>query len=205
MRMLPVSLVASLLLASSIASLAHAQMGAMGGGAHSRILSFGVGGGVAVPVSDAKDALKNGWNGLAYARAQLPGMPFSFGVNVTFQQFDFKHTTVSTSGYGSTPESPNTSMLAGVGDVKIDLMKGMIQPYLLAGIGVYNVKADDTGGTSSTSDTNFGINGGAGIALRLSQLRLYVQGRVDNVYTSSTGAITAKSIQVVPVTVGLEY
>jgi hypothetical protein len=206
MRKLPISLLAVFVLASSLTAAAHAQMGLLGGG-HTRMITFGVGGGVAVPVSDAKDALKNGFNGLAYARAKLPGMPFSFGVQVAFSQFDFKNSTVTTSGgYTGTPTSstPTASLLAGLGEVKLDLMHGPIQPYVTVGLGAYDVHTEVDGGPSASS-TKFGLNGGAGLALQLGGLRAFAQGRVDNVYSSSGGVINAKSIQVVPVTVGIEF
>ena len=76
---------------------------------HQKMFSFGIGGGVAVPVSDAKDAFKSGYNGLVYARAQLPGMPISFGVNVAFQSFDLKDATVTTSGGSLASGSPGNN------------------------------------------------------------------------------------------------
>ncbi len=183
---------------------AHAQM--MGGMPHARMFTFGVGGGLALPVNDAKDALKNGFNGLAYARAQLPGMPISFGVNVSFQRFDLKDATVGTTGGTPSATPGNASLLAGMGDVKLDLMHGPVYPYLTVGLGAYDVRADAGGsGTSSTSSTRFGINGGAGLAARFGRVSGYVQGRVDNVYTSGGGAVDVKSIQVIPVTVGVEF
>ena len=112
-----------------LAGTAHAQFGSMMGGEGTHLFSFGVGGGLSVPVNDAKDAFKNGFNGLAYARV-----------------------------------SP-----------------------------------------SANSDTRFGVNGGAGVTFKLGRIALYVQGRVDNIYTSDGGVIDTKSIQVIPVTLGVEF
>jgi hypothetical protein len=208
MRKLRLSIFTSLLLVASLAPFAHAQMGLMGGGGHSKMFTLGIGGGVAVPVSDAKDALKNGFNGLAYARAQVPGLPISFGVQVAFQKFDLKDGTVTTySGYTGTPttSTASASLLAGLGEVKLDLLHGPIQPYVTVGLGAYDVHTDLGSDATSASKTRFGLNGGAGLAARIGSLHAFVQGRVDNVYSSNGGIINAKSIQVVPVTVGLEY
>ena len=210
-------LAASLLVATS----AHAQFGMRGaGGAQSeRMLTFGLGGGVAVPVSDAKDAFKNGFNGLAYARIKPHGLPFSFGVHVSFQKFDLKSATVSTqtgtrairagAGPGAVGIPSGTSgtgqLIGGVGEVKLNLVHGPVSPYLLAGVGGYNVKTDVNGtGGGTDSNTRFGVNGGAGISAQLGQLGLFVQARFDNVFTQK-GVIDTKSIQVVPVTLGLQY
>lgn len=181
-------------------------MGMMhGGGAQQRMFTFGLGGGATVPISDVKDTFNNGWNGLAYARVRLPMVPVEFGVNVSFQRFDLKDAAVSTST-GGAATSGNTNVLAGVGDVKFDVMQGLpIHPYITAGIGAYNVKTDLSGTTSEASKTHFGINGGAGVALHFGAIAAYVQGRVDNVYTDTGGVIDTKSIKLIPVTAGIEF
>ena len=100
----------------------------------------------------------------------------------------------------------NSQLLAGLGDIRLDLTHAPIHPYIIAGLGAYDLKTDG-GGTSSGShsDTRFGINGGAGLSMRFGPIGAYIQGRVDNVYTSDKGAISAKSIQVIPVTAGIEF
>ncbi|MFI5372190.1 MAG: outer membrane protein [Candidatus Eisenbacteria bacterium] len=173
-----------------------------------KMWTFGVGGGVAVPVNDAKDALKNGFNGLAYARVRVPIVGMSLGVNVSFQRLDLKDATVSTGGSGTpTTVTGSTDVLGGLGDLRYDLMQGAIHPYITLGLGVYNLKTDysATGLSGSESGTHFGVNGGAGLAIRFGAISGYVQGRIDNVYTDTGGVVDTKSIQVIPVTVGLEF
>jgi opacity protein-like surface antigen len=85
---------------------------------------------------------------------------------------------------------------------------GPIRPYIIAGLGLYNLKTDPTGvpNVSSKSDTRFGINGGGGVLLRLGQtLSGYVEGRIDNVYTDTGGFVNASQVQVVPVTFGIVF
>lgn len=179
-----------------------------GGAPGTKMWTFGVGGGVAVPVSDVKDALNNGFNGLAYARVQVPIVGMSFGVNVTFQSLDLKDATVSTGGSGSpVPVTGTSSMLGGLGDMRYDLMRGPIRPYITLGLGVYNLKTDysATGVSGSESGTHFGVNGGAGVAIRIGPVSGFVQGHIDNVYTDTGGLIDTKTVQVVPVTLGLEF
>ncbi|HET7226195.1 MAG TPA: outer membrane beta-barrel protein [Candidatus Eisenbacteria bacterium] len=200
-----IAVVAVALCAAPVFAANMDAMGMMGGGTHQRMFTFGIGGGVALPVSDAKDALKNGWNGLGYARVRLPGFPVSLGVNVSFQRFDMKDAAVST-GTGGLATSGTSSMLGGLGDVKFDLMQGLpIHPYITAGVGAYNLKTDVSGAEGETSKTHFGINGGAGIALHFGAIAGFIQGRVDNVYTDTGGVIDTKSIQVIPVTAGIEF
>jgi Outer membrane protein beta-barrel domain len=199
---------ALVVVSSLFASPAGAQgLGLFGGGGHARLLTFGLGGGFALPVNDARDALKNGFNGVGYARVQLPHVPLSLGVNVTFQRFDLKDAQVGSgagvSGIG--PVGGSADMFGGIGELRYTLLPGPVRPYLLVGLGAYNVKADASGAAASSSQTRFGVNGGAGVVMRLGPLSAFVQGRVDNVYTSSGGTIDAKNIQVVPVSFGVEF
>ena len=192
-----------LVVSSAVAvSNASAQAAAM---ESNHLVSVGVGGGVSVPLSDAKNSFKNGFNGQGFVKLNLGGFPLSPRLDFTFQSFDLK--TAQTTSTGTTlPSTSGTGkVLAGVANVQIPLLHGRLQPYLVAGVGAYSVKTqlDDAAGTE-TSKTQFGINGGAGASLRLGVLKLYAEGRVDNVYTDK-GVIDAKSIQVVPVTFGIVY
>jgi len=195
---------AGTVLALSLATHAFAQ--GYGGG-EEKMWTFGLGGGVAVPVNDAKDVLKNGFNGLAYARVRVPIVGLTAGVNVSFQRLDLKDATVTTNASTVVPATGSTDVLSWLGDLRYDLMRGAIRPYLTAGLGVYhlNTSYDATGLSGSESGTHFGINGGAGIAMRFGAVSGYVQGRIDNVYTDTGGLIDTKSIQVIPVTVGIEF
>ncbi|MFN2399031.1 MAG: hypothetical protein ABR543_10405 [Gemmatimonadaceae bacterium] len=146
-----------------------------------RMVRVGFGGGVSVPVSDAKDALKNGINGQGYLPFRLPGGLPAFRVNVSYQKFDFKEAV----------------LLPGqTGD----------RPYITAGLGAFNVRnAIETASTTSkVSDTKFGIDGGAGFALKLGRIDGFIEARIQNVYTDE-GIIDTKGVQFVPVTFGLVF
>jgi len=81
-----------------------------------------------------------------------------------------------------------------------------VRPYLLAGLGAFSVKdaVEQAGGTTNFSNVNFGIDGGAGLAIKIKRLEMFVEGRVQNVYTER-GVIDTKSIQTVPVTFGIIF
>src|SRR5262249_11362234 len=133
-------------------------------------------------------------------------LPITPRFDFTFNKFDLKSSSASTgipSGLNYTGGTSTT--LAGAANLQIPLMHGPISPYLVAGLGAYNVKTelDDTNNTSD-SETHFGINGGAGLIVKLGIVSLYAEGRVDNVYTDK-GLIDSKSIQTVPVSFGLVY
>jgi opacity protein-like surface antigen len=181
---------------------ARAGMGGADGMDSGRIVSFGVGGGVSVPVGDAKDAFKNGFNGQGFARLNLKALPISPRIDFTFTQFDLASAKLAVPGASGTGQ-----ILAGVANLQFSLMNsGPVRPYLVAGVGAYSLKNDITGvpGTTSTTDTRLGVNGGAGVLFKLGLISAYVEGRVDNVFTEK-GPITADQVQVVPVTFGIVF
>ena len=176
-----------------------------------RLISFGLGGGVAVPVNNARNALKDGFAGQGFVRLNLKALPISPRVDFTFSKFNFDDAKATPPGGPPTTMPTGTSqMLSGLANLQFPLFRaGPIRPYIMAGVGAYNVKVeqDAMGSTAATSDskTHFGINGGGGVMFKLgSMVSGFIEGHVDNVY-SDKGAITKDQIQIVPVTFGLVF
>jgi len=196
-------LLVACLVCASIPALAQMPPG-MGTG---HLVSVGIGGGVSVPVHDTGDAFKNGWNGHGFVRLNLKGLPIVPRVDFSLQKFDLKDLSPIEQFTGP-PVTPTGTgqVMAGLANVQLFLSHGPISPYIVAGVGAYNLKAEVNEITledAANSGTHFGINGGAGLVIHLGRtLDLYGEGRVDNVYTDK-GAITADQIQTVPVTFGI--
>ncbi len=185
---------AIVIVAATLARPALAQ-----GGSGGDLVQFGFGGGVSVPTSHAADAFKNGVNGQAYVLLNL-GIPLRF--NLGYQKFDYKSALL---GAGAT--SGQSSMLSGVGGITLNLLSaGPIGTYVTAGLGAFNVTDQQTTGTGTTSasNLNWGIDGGAGITLKLGKLQAFVEGRIQNIYTNK-GKIDAKTITSIPVTFGVLF
>ena len=164
-----------------------------------RMISFGIGGGVSVPVADAKDAFKTGYNGQGFVRFNLHGLPIQPRIEFSLSHFDVDEVKVGTTGTGQ--------VMAGLANLEFSLLPtGMIRPYIVAGLGAYNVKTElDNTAAASASDTKFGVNGGGGIMLHFGHtVSAYAEARVDNVFTDQ-GFIDTKQIQVVPVTFGVVF
>ena len=165
------------------------------------LVQVGFGGGMSVPTSNAKEAFENGVHGRGFMLLNIPGLPaFRFDLSAT--KFDWKETVV-----GSATMQGESQVLAGLANLSIDLFKGPIRPYVMAGVGAFHIRnelqaegeADET-----NSQTRFGIDGGAGLAIKIKRLEMFVEGRVQNVYTER-GVIDTKSIQTVPVTFGIIF
>ena len=197
---IPVFLAVGLVISALLPASSAAQLPGVGMPGR-RLLRVGFGGGISVPTSDAADALDNGINGQAYLLVDtgfLPPLRFNLG----YQRFDFKQALLA----GATGHS---SILSGVAGISVDLLQlGPVRPYVTAGVGGFHISDElDTGGTAqleSTSSTRFGIDGGAGIALRIGRLEGFIEARLQNVYTEA-GVIDTKTIRSVPVTFGILF
>jgi hypothetical protein len=75
-----------------------------------------------------------------------------------------------------------------------------IRPYLLAGVGLYNVRLSAPGFTPS-SDTKVGFGGGAGLAYRVGKggTRVFLEGKVTNV------TVNGVAFASIPIRVGLRF
>jgi hypothetical protein len=188
---------AAVALLVATAAVGH-PLGAQGGSGVPPV-QFGFGGGVSVPTNHAADVLKSGVNGQAYVLLNI-GIPLRF--NLGYQQFDYKDALL---GGGAT--SGQSSMLSGVGGIKLDLIKiGPLGTYVTAGLGAFNVtdQVTQASGTTSASNLNWGVDGGAGLTLTIGRLQAFAEGRVQNIYTNK-GAVSAKSITAIPVTFGILF
>jgi hypothetical protein len=195
-------LIAALALSVFAIGLSQPQEAAaqLGGAPARRLIRIGFGGGMTVPTSNAADALKSGINGQAYVLFN-PGIPLRF--NLGYQKFDFKQAVLDGA------QSGESQMLSGVAGLTIPLLAiGPLRPYITAGVGGFNIKdvmsAAAGGAEISTSNMRFGVDGGAGLTLKIGRLDAFIEGRVQNVYTEQ-GAIDVKSIRAIPVTFGILF
>jgi hypothetical protein len=166
-----------------------------------KLVQFGFGGGMSVPTSNAKEAFENGVHGRGFMLINVPGLP-SLRFDLSATKFDWKEAVAG----GPTAEG-ESQVLGGLANISINLLKGPIRPYVMAGLGAFHIRNElQTSGESdeTSSQTRFGIDGGAGLAIKIKRLEMFVEGRVQNVYTER-GVIDTKSIQTVPVTFGIIF
>jgi hypothetical protein len=163
-------------------------------------LRIGFGGGVEVPTSNAGDFYKNGVTGQGFLLINLGVLP-AIRVNLGYSRFDFKNALAGEA------QSGNSQILSGVAGMRFNLLPGKVRPYLLAGVGAFNIRSTvnaDGSGSVSQSATKFGIDGGAGLAFTIGRVDAFVEGRVQNVYTDQ-GVMDTKSIRTIPVTFGIIF
>lgn len=196
-------LLAALALVPSLPGSTRAQglgmPGMSGGMQRPSLIQLGVAGGVIVPTSNARDALKQGVHAKVFTLINLlPGLPLKFDLG--YQRFNLKQALLA----GQQAQSGNQQILSGTGGTQIYLIRGPIRPYIAAGVGAFDIRSA-LSGQATTSQMQFGVNGGAGISVKLGPISAFVEGDIQNVYTSQTGLIDSKSIQAVPVSFGLLF
>jgi opacity protein-like surface antigen len=154
---------------------------------------FGLGGGLILPMSDYKNLDKTGWHGLALVEFAVPMSPVSVRADVMYGQTSHKDTVGGA-------VAGNTKLIGGTADL-VWHISGLVpgfKPYLLGGVGMYNVKAEYPP-AASTSATKFTWGLGVGASVGVGPVHGFVEGR----YMSVQGS--AAALKFIPVTVGLQF
>ena len=155
---------------------------------------FSLGGGLSVPLGDFGDDAGTGWHGLAAVSFAPTGSPVGVQVDGMFQRF----------GLDDSPffgDDANFRMIQGTANAVYKFQTSedtKVRPYLIGGVGLYNgkVTGDDVTGDPE-SQTDFGINAGAGFDFVAGAVGLFVEGRFHNVFTED------ESTNFIPITVGV--
>ena len=166
-----------------------------------RPITIGIGGGVSVPTSNAADSLDTGFHVLGFLGLNIPGIPVGLRGTFTFNRFDLQELDLPG---GPADDQSYGQVLSGLANVVLPFPTGRLTPYLMAGFGAFSIKTKRGGDDDADSETEFGINGGAGIMFPISKLNAFVEARVNNVYTEK-GLIDADAIKFVPITFGISY
>jgi hypothetical protein len=148
-------------------------------------IRFGVGGGLILPMGNYADVDKAGWNLLGVIQLPISRSPIHLRFDAMYGQTSHK----STFGSG------NTTLTGATGDLLYHLGEhaAKVRPYVLGGLGVYNV---DAGGSSET-DFTFGFGGG--ILFGIGTMHAFLEGRYMRVQASGA------SLPFVPVTFGVMF
>jgi hypothetical protein len=173
----------AVLMASVGAAPAVAQSGA----------KFSVGGGLTLPLGDFGDGANTGWHGLAAVSFQPTGSPVGIQVDGMFQRFGADEDV-----FGN---DVNFQIIQGTANAvyRFQTSEGTkVHPYLIGGVGLYNSKPTGDGVIGDPgSNTDFGINGGAGFDFQAGAVGLFVEGRFHNVFSDPDNT------NFIPITVGV--
>lgn len=137
---------------------------------------FGIGGGLVMPTGDYKTADKLGWLVGADATYWLMGAPVGIRLDAQYSQTSHKNGV-----------DGNSKIIGGMGELvyAFGTDKEQIRPYILGGIGLFNVKVTVPSASFDTSVTKVGFGGGAGLAFKMGAggTRFFVEGKFVSVST----------------------
>jgi hypothetical protein len=165
--------------------------------------------GAAVPQGGFSDAAATGLvvNGLIGVR--LPGFLGLRG-ELLWSRSDLDNPLIREAGGSVPPPSADVSgtvdMIGGIANIVISPPTPSVQPYLIGGAGLYRRRvAQDIGGTAEEferireSDSNLGVNGGAGVRFSLAGYAAFIEARYHSVQTDG------ERTNFIPVAVGFAF
>lgn len=168
-------------------------------------ITIGISGGVSVPMEDLANGsggftgVNTGYNVTGSLGIGLPAMPFSLRADVAYNGFGTKNLSfaqmVPQTGFNA--DARVLGFTANV-IVPIHLPAPIARPYLIGGVGEYNVRISPTTG-GNTSQTNFGFNVGAGVSVPFVLFDGFIEARYHHVNQDNG------SMAFVPITVGVMF
>jgi hypothetical protein len=151
--------------------------------ADAQLARFGVGVGPSAPVGDLGNVANTGVHAQAMLALRLPLLPVSLRGDVLYQRLPVA-------------DQDDFQQIAGVVNGFFSLLPlPMIDPYISAGVGVYN---SDFGGNIGSS-TDVGVNAGVGLRVNLLFLEPFAEVRYHHVLGG------AGSPRTLPVTIGVIF
>lgn len=209
-RLRTVALVATAVAAAPLSVQAQFPGGQQVQSSDYHILRIGFGGGMIVPTQRSGDALKTGVNGEGFLLIDLRFLP-PIRLNLGYQKFDYKQLIAAGQSQTQSQSPGGTNILSGVGGLSLTIIPfGPLRPYVTAGVGAFHISDDALAATAASgavppaSSIKFGVDGGAGLRLKLGRLEAFAEGKVQNVYTDQ-GVINRKNITSIPVAFGILY
>lgn len=150
-------------------------------------VSFGVGGGLLMPMGDYGDVDKMGFIGGVGVLFPIGTAPVSVRLEGTYSQ-------TSHDGIDG-----NTKIMGGMASlVYLFSAGGSVTPYVLAGVGYYNGKVTVPSLNIDESESKVGFGGGGGIRFPMGSAALFAEVRYMNISTNP-------STTYLPIIVGVSF
>jgi hypothetical protein len=158
---------------------------------------FSLGGGVTLPLGDFDDVAGTGWHGLAAIGFQPTDFPVGFQIDGMYQRFGVQDAPDNFEG--------STQIIQGTANVVYTFTTAeasTFHPYLIGGVGLYNSKPtgeDLQALIGDESETDFGLNAGAGFDFQLGSVGLFIEGRFHNIFSDPDNS------NFIPITAGIRF
>jgi hypothetical protein len=179
-------------------ALAAVLVGAWGGAAplgaqETKAVSVGVSGGISVPTQDLGDLTDPGFTVAGHLWVSPSGMRMvRFRGDLSYDRWGAKNANVTGQDvdWYSVGVAANALFRPGVEP------EATFRPYLLVGAGLFSLKSTASG---SKTESDFGLQGGAGLEFQLSGFSTFLEARYVNTFASGTDR------NWVPVTFGVRF
>lgn len=156
-------------------------------------VSFGVSGGLSLPMGDFGDARNTGYN--------LTGHVYLKPASLTAVRLrgDVGYDRWDVDGFDA-----STRSIALAANAVYDFpaqSTSIVRPYVLGGLGLFSLKtsATSSGITNRSGDTNLGLQVGGGLSFQLSGFSTFAEAKLVNVFTDG------ESTRYIPVTFGVRF
>jgi opacity protein-like surface antigen len=172
-----------------------------------RPMTFGVQGGFTLPMGEYGDVAETGFNVGGYLQWRPANQVFGVRGELQYHRTDIKDEVLDDFSADATG---NFSLLyIGVAPVlEVAPAESSIGWYVLAGVGLYQVKTSvtETGIDVSASQSEIGFNAGAGLRFRFGSASLYVETRYHGVRVDDDDATTSASdFNFMPFSIGISW
>ena len=150
-------------------------------------LTFGIAGGVSIPLGDFADFAGTGWHAGGLVEWNTPTSPIGVRAEGVYHKFGEKGENYP-------------SMIAGLVNLVWNFPMTQpytVRPYLIGGAGIYDERCD-----GCPSQTKAGLNGGGGITIPLTGFSTFVEARFHIVFDSNT---SQSNSTFVPISVGIHF
>jgi hypothetical protein len=143
--------------------------------------TFGLGGGISIPVGGvAKDRLP-GFNVVGLAEFRTPSEPLGIRAEALYQYFGAKENAVGVE---------DSNNFAALINVVYHAPQSQVRPYVIGGMGLYHI---------ADHGNNAGLNGGVGVTIPLTGMGAYAEVRAHFALTQGPSFVT------IPITFGLTF
>jgi hypothetical protein len=166
---------AAMLLTAAAALPAQAQV--------SSPIKFNVRAGAALPMGDFGDAVNTGFTIGGGLTLRAPLMPVALRVDGDFNRFSFEETIPGL--------DDNMSLWSVTANAQI--APALSPVYFIGGVGMYSMSYE------GESETDFGLNGGAGLRIPLTGFNTFVEARFHSVFSEGD------KTNYVPIVFGVEF
>jgi hypothetical protein len=155
---------------------AHAQMG------------YGVAAGLSAPTGNFGNSVDAGYNVTGMLTFSAPLAPVGLRVEGSFNEFNYKSTILS---------GAKARLLSGTANVVFS-SPGIMGPYLIGGLGIYDASTSCSGCTLPSS-SKIGFNGGGGFKFGLSGFSAFLEARYHYI------PVSGSSTSFIPVSFGVTF